>query len=61
MKPSTQWGVYGAILLALCLIGYALYELILYPSAGFPTTDFAVIVAGRIRCALGIGSNLAMR
>lgn len=46
MKQSNQIGVYGALLLALCLIGYALYELILYPKAGFPTTDFAVVVAG---------------
>jgi hypothetical protein len=46
MKYPNQLGVYGALLLALCLIGYAIYELLLYPSAGFPTTDFAVIVAG---------------
>ena len=46
MKPANQLGVYGALLLAACLIGYAIYELILYPKAGFPTTDFAVIVAG---------------
>jgi hypothetical protein len=36
----------GAALLAVCLIGYALYELVLYPGAGFPTSDFGVIVAG---------------
>jgi hypothetical protein len=36
----------GAALLAVCLSGYALYELVLYPGAGFPTSDFEVIVAG---------------
>jgi len=46
LQQSNQLGMYGALLLALCLIGYAIYELILYPGAGFPTTDFAVIVAG---------------
>jgi hypothetical protein len=46
MKHPNQLGVYGALLLAVCLIGYASYELLLYPNAGFPTTDFAVIVAG---------------
>jgi hypothetical protein len=53
MKPSTQLGVYGALLLALCLIGYALYELLFYPNAGFPTTDFAVIVAGANTLRIG--------
>jgi hypothetical protein len=46
MKADNQLGIYGALLLALCLIGYASYELILYPQAGLPTTDFGVIVAG---------------
>lgn len=46
MSNENHLGIYGALLLALCLIGYASYELILYPQAGFPTTDFAVIVAG---------------
>lgn len=45
MKTANQLGIYGALLLALCLIGYAIYELILYPNAGFPTTDYALIVA----------------
>src|SRR5262245_15180510 len=36
----------GAFLLALSLAGYALYQLVLYPSGGFPTSDFAVIVRG---------------
>lgn len=53
MKPATLLGVYGALLLALCLIGYALYELIFYPKAGFPTTDFAVIVAGAATLRIG--------
>lgn len=46
MKQFSWLSIIGALLLAACLIGYALYELVLYPSAGFPTTDFAVIVAG---------------
>ena len=46
MKSTNQLGVWGALLLAACLIGYAFYELLFYPNAGFPTTDFAVIVAG---------------
>jgi hypothetical protein len=46
MKSFNQVGALGAGLLAACLVGYALYELVLYPSAGFPTSDFAVIVAG---------------
>jgi hypothetical protein len=36
----------GALLMSLSLIGYAIYELVLYPSGGFPTQDFAVIVRG---------------
>ncbi len=35
----------GALLLAASLCGYAFYELVLYPRAGLPTSDFAVIVA----------------
>lgn len=46
MKAENQLGVYGALLLAFSLVGYASYELILYPKAGLPTTDFALIVAG---------------
>jgi hypothetical protein len=46
MKQYNQIAGLGALLLAACLSGYALYELVLYPGAGFPTTDFAVIVAG---------------
>jgi hypothetical protein len=46
MKQYNQLAGLGALLLAVCLSGYALYELVLYPSAGFPTGDFAVIVAG---------------
>lgn len=53
MQSTKQLGVWGALLLAACLIGYALYELILYPNAGFPTTDFAVIVAGADTLRIG--------
>ncbi|MEZ4707813.1 MAG: hypothetical protein R3A44_11430 [Caldilineaceae bacterium] len=48
-EANKSIGVSGALLLALSLIGYALYELMFY-RAGFPTTDFAVVVAGPIRC-----------
>lgn len=53
MKQVSQLGVYGALLLAVSLTGYAIYELILYPNAGFPTTDFAVIVAGADTLRIG--------
>lgn len=53
MKQPNLLGIGGAILLAVCLIGYALYELIFYPNAGFPTTDFAVIVAGADTLRIG--------
>jgi Domain of unknown function (DUF4386) len=46
MKQYNQLAGLGALLLAVCLSGYALYELVLYPGAGFPTSDFAVIVTG---------------
>jgi hypothetical protein len=36
----------GALLMSLSLVGYALYELVLFPAGGFPTQDFAVIVRG---------------
>lgn len=53
MKQPDLLGIGGAILLAACLIGYAIYELVLYPNAGFPTTDFAVIVAGADTLRIG--------
>ena len=46
MRRSAQLGSLGALLLAISLVGYAIYELVLYPNAGFPTTDFGVVVAG---------------
>lgn len=36
----------GGLFMAFALIGYAIYELVLYPGAGFPTTDYSVIVVG---------------
>lgn len=39
-------GMLGALLLALTLAGYAVYELILRPRAGFPSDDMAVILGG---------------
>ncbi|MEZ4736318.1 MAG: hypothetical protein R3E79_55235 [Caldilineaceae bacterium] len=53
MRYTVQPGIYGALLLAACLIGYAIYEMILYPNAGFPTTDFGVIVAGADTLRIG--------
>jgi hypothetical protein len=37
---------YGAIVVAVSLVGFVIYELVLYPAAGFPTDDYGVIVAG---------------
>lgn len=53
MQPSNQLGICGALLLAGCLSGYALYELVLYPNAGLPTRDFALIVAGAATLRIG--------
>lgn len=39
-------GAMGALLLALSIAGYAGYELILRPQAGFPSDDMAVILGG---------------
>jgi len=39
-------GLLGALLLAISLAGYGLYELVLRPRAGFPSDDMAVILAG---------------
>lgn len=43
---SQRAGMLGALLLALTLAGYAIYELILRPRAGFPSDDMAVILSG---------------
>lgn len=43
---SLRAGMLGALLLALTLAGYAVYELILRPRAGFPSDDMAVILGG---------------
>lgn len=45
MNAYTRLVGLGAPLLAASLAGYAFYELVLYPGAGLPTTDYAVIVA----------------
>jgi hypothetical protein len=54
----------GALILGLSLIGYAVYELVLYPNAGLPTKDFAVIVAAantlRVGHALKLGYALGL-
>lgn len=36
----------GAIVAGLALIGFLIYELVLYPAAGFPTEDFSLVVQG---------------
>lgn len=46
MNAYTRLSRLGALLLAASLLGYALYELVLYPAAGFPTNDYAIIIAG---------------
>lgn len=46
MTRFNQLAAVGAALLSLALVGYAIYELVLYPAAGFPTEDFSVIVRG---------------
>ena len=43
---SLRAGMLGALLLAITLVGYAVYELILRPRAGFPSDDMAVILGG---------------
>ena len=43
---SLRAGSLGALLLALTLAGYAIYELVLRPQAGFPSDDMAVILGG---------------
>lgn len=43
---SLRAGSLGALLLALTLAGYAIYELVLRPQAGFPSDDMVVILGG---------------
>ena len=43
---SLRAGMLGALLLAITLAGYAIYELVLRPHAGFPSDDMAVILGG---------------
>lgn len=45
MNAYTRLVGLGAPMLAASLAGYAFYELVLYPRAGLPTSDFAVIIA----------------
>jgi hypothetical protein len=45
-NPALRAGMIGALLLAATLIGYAIYELVLRPRAGFPSDDMAVILGG---------------
>ena len=64
MQSFNRAGFIGALLLGLSLIGYAVYELVLYPNAGLPTKDFAVIVAAantlRIGHAMKFGYALGL-
>lgn len=46
IQTSQRAGMLGALLLALALAGYAVYELVLRPRAGFPSDDMAVILGG---------------
>lgn len=45
-STTLRAGMLGALLLAATLIGYAAYELVLRPRAGFPSDDMAVILGG---------------
>ena len=45
-RASLRAAMLGATLLAATLAGYAVYELILRPRAGFPSDDMAVILGG---------------
>lgn len=53
MAAYNRAGFYGALMLGVTLIGYAVYQLVLYPNAGLPTKDFAVIVAAANALRLG--------
>lgn len=53
MAAYNRAGFYGALMLGVTLIGYAVYQLVLYPNAGLPTKDFAVIVAAASTLRLG--------
>ena len=46
MPAYRRAGAIGALLLALSIAGYAVYELILRPQAGFPSDYMAVILGG---------------
>ncbi len=46
MRDLNRSATIGGIVLALTLSGFLVYQLVLYPGAGFPTDDFGVIVAG---------------
>jgi hypothetical protein len=64
MQPFNRAGFCGALILGLALIGYAAYELVLYPNAGLPTRDFSVIVAAtntlRVGHVLKFGDALGL-
>ena len=46
LPAGRRAGMLGALFLSLTLAGYAIYELILRPRAGFPSDDMAVILGG---------------
>jgi hypothetical protein len=53
MAEYRRLTAYGAMVIALSLIGFVVYELVLYPAAGFPTTDYGVIVSGANTLRIG--------
>jgi hypothetical protein len=53
MQRVAQAGTLGALLLGSALLGYAFYELVLWPGAGFPTRDVEVILAGAPTLRIG--------
>ena len=53
MRQFDQAGSLGALLLGSALLGYAIYEEVLWPNAGFPTNEIEVILAGASTLRIG--------
>jgi hypothetical protein len=53
MQRFNRAGALGALLLAGAFLVYGYYELVLWPAAGFPTTDIQVILAGAPTLRIG--------
>lgn len=53
MERLNRAGSLGGLLLAGALLGYLLYQLVLYPGAGFPTPEIPKIIAGAPTLRIG--------